>query len=155
MHPLVNKKAPDFNAKDQSGNDHWLSDYEGEYILLYFYPRDLTPGCTTEACTFRDAMNDFKEMGIQVIGVSADDEASHKKFAEKYDLNYPLLADVNKKIVQDYGVWKDKSMYGKKYMGIQRDSFLIDPKGMVLKHYEKVKPAKHPAEVLEDIRGMN
>lgn len=150
----ANNPAPKFSLPDETGKIHSLSDFKGKYVLLYFYPKDDTPGCTTEALCMRDRMNDLKKADIQVLGVSADDEKSHMKFKEKYHLNFPLLADVNKKVIQDYDVWKEKSMYGKKYMGIMRESFLIDPKGIVVKHYEKVKPAEHAEEVLADVKKM-
>lgn len=149
---LLNTKAPDFSLLDQDGKMHSLSQYKGKKILLYFYPKDDTPGCTTEACSFRDHLNELKKQGVQVLGVSADTEKSHKKFAERFQLNFPLLADVDKKLIEDYGVWKQKSMFGKKYMGIQRDSFLIDEEGVVIKHYEKVKPNEHVDEVIADAK---
>lgn len=150
MSPLLGKKAPDFTLVDQNGDSHSLSEYKGKKVLLYFYPKDDTPGCTTEACSFRDRLNELKKHKVQVLGVSCDDEKSHKKFAEKFGLNFPLLADTEKKVVNKYGVWLEKSMYGRKYMGIQRDSFLIDEKGVVVKHYEKVKPTEHVDEVIKD-----
>lgn len=151
---LTGSRAPDFKLEDQDNKWHSLADYEGKYVLLYFYPKDMTSGCTVEAQCFRDRMNDFKAFGVQVLGVSCDDVKSHKKFAEKHGLNFPLLADVEKKVVEDYGVWVEKSMYGKKYMGIQRDSFLIDPQGKIVKHYVKVKPETHIEEVLEDLKKL-
>lgn len=150
-HPLLGKKAPEFSLVDQNEKTHTLADYAGQYVLLYFYPKDMTPGCTTQACTFRDSMNDFEGSGVQVLGISADSVEKHKKFAEKYSLNFPLLSDEEKTMLQDYEVWKEKSMFGKKYMGIQRDSFLVGPDGTVVKYYKKVKPADHPAEVLADV----
>lgn len=147
-------KLPNFSLPDQDGTMHSLKDYAGQYVLLYFYPKDDTPGCTTEAQCFRDRMGEFKAHGVQVLGVSVDDEKSHKKFATKYSLNFPLLADTNKELVNALGVWVEKSMYGKKYMGTQRDSFLIGPDGDIIKHYEKVKPEKHVDEVMEDIKKM-
>ncbi len=155
MGNLVGGSAPDFKLKDQDNKDWSLKDVHGQYALLYFYPKDMTPGCTTEAQCFRDRMNDFKGLGLQVLGISCDDVASHKKFAEKHGLNFPLLADVDKKVVNAYGVWVEKSMYGKKYMGIQRDSFLIDPKGKIVKHYVKVKPENHVMEVFEDLKELS
>ena len=151
---ILNKKAPNFTLLDQEGKEHSLSDYLGKKVLLYFYPKDDTPGCTTEACNFRDRLNELKKYKLQVLGVSCDDVKSHKKFAEKFQLNFPLLADTEKKLVEKYGVWKEKSMYGKKYMGIQRDSFLIDEKGVVVRHYEKVKPAEHVDEIIEDLKSL-
>jgi len=150
MSNLENKQAPDFRLQDQDGKWHSLADYKGKKVLLYFYPKDMTSGCTVEACSFRDNLGSLKKIGVVVLGVSADDTKSHGKFAEKEKLNFPLLADVEKKAINAYGVWVEKSMYGKKYMGIQRDSFLIDEKGVVVKHYKKVKPEEHVAEVMRD-----
>ncbi len=150
---LQNQKAPAFILPDQNNKNHSLVDYHGQWVLVYFYPKDDTPGCTIEACSFRDAWKNFKDADIQVLGISADSSASHQKFAEKFKLNFPLLADVDKKVVNDYGVWVEKSMYGKKYMGIQRDSFLINPDGVIVKHYIKVKPEEHSAEILRDIKN--
>ena len=151
---LLNKPAPAFTLPDQDGTDHTLSDYAGSYVLLYFYPKDMTPGCTEEACSFRDHLNELKTHGVQVLGVSADSVKSHKKFVEKHDLNFPLLADTEKEIVKKYGILVEKSMFGKKYMGIQRDSFLIGKDGTILKHYEKVKPSEHVADVLRDVKEL-
>ena len=139
-------RAPTFTLPDQNGKPHSLSDYTGQIVLLYFYPKDDTPGCTTEACNFRDHLKSANDTGrrgsqtspasadIQILGISCDSVESHKKFADKFKLNFPLLADTEKKVVNDYGVWVEKSMYGKKYMGIQRDSFLIDKNGEIIKH---------------------
>lgn len=149
----MNMQAPDFNLPDQDGEKRSLKDYLGQYVLLYFYPKDMTPGCTTEAQCFRNRLNDLKALGVQVFGVSADGVESHGKFAKKHGLNFPLLADVDKEVVKKYGVWVEKSILGKKYRGIQRDSFLIDKKGVVIKHYEKVKPEEHAEEVIRDVRG--
>ncbi|MBK6586807.1 MAG: thioredoxin-dependent thiol peroxidase [Acidobacteria bacterium] len=140
-------KAPDFTSKDQNGNDVSLSDFAGKRVVLYFYPKDDTPGCTKEACSFRDADDVFREKGITVLGVSTDSEKSHQKFISKYQLPFDLLADVDKKIVEDYGVWGEKSMYGKKYMGTFRKTFLIDD-SKIVKIFEKVDVAKHADEVL-------
>ena len=148
---MENKKGPAFNLAVQDGKMHSLAHYAGKWVLLYFYPKDLTSGCTLEAEGFRDMQKEFAAAGVQVLGVSCDDVKSHKKFADKLGLNFPLLADLGKKTVADYGVWVEKSMYGKKYMGIQRDSFLISPDGKIVKHYVKVKPADHPGEVLKDL----
>ena len=154
MVDLVGSKAPDFSLPDQDGKPHSLSDYLGKTVLLYFYPKDMTPGCTVEACSFRDAMNDLKAGGVQVLGLSVDSVESHKKFAERYHLNFPILSDMNKKVVQDYGVWGDRKFLGVKYVGTSRESFLINGKGVVVKHYPKVKPATHVAEVLKDVGEM-
>ena len=145
------KKAPQFILNDQNGKPHKLSDYLGKKVLLYFYPKDMTSGCTLEAQGFRDLLPKFTALDVAILGISIDDEKTHKKFCDKEELTFPLLADVDKKVVQAYGVWVEKSMYGRKYLGIQRDSFLIDETGTIIKHYEKVKPIEHPAEVLVDI----
>ncbi len=150
----VGKKAPDFTLPDQDGKEQRLSDYAGKWVLLYFYPKDDTPGCTLEACTIRDSYADFKKAGIVVLGVSKDSVKSHGKFVEKYKLPFTILADEEKKVVQLYGVWQEKKLYGRAYMGIARWSFLIDPKGKIAKIYEGVKPAEHAAEVLKDVAGM-
>ena len=140
-------KAPDFKAKDQDGRDVKLSDFKGKRVVLYFYPKDDTPGCTKEACSFRDADDVFNAKGIKVLGVSTDNEKSHQKFISKYQLPFDLLADTDKKIVEDYGVWAEKSMYGKKYMGTVRKTFLID-NGKIVKIFDKVNVAEHADEVL-------
>ncbi len=154
MPPLINTKAPDFKLEDQEGTLHTLAEYAGMYILLYFYPKDDTEGCTTEACNFRDRLNELKTENVQVLGISADDTRSHKKFAEKYQLNFPILSDTDKKVIEAYGVWREKSMYGKKYMGIVRESFLIGPTGRILKQYENVKPESHVDDVMNDIKNL-
>ncbi len=143
--------APDFKALDQDGKLHKLSEYRGRWTLIYFYPKDDTSGCTKEACSIRDAWPDFKKIKVQVFGVSIQDEKSHKKFADKYDLPFTLLVDTDKKIVEKYGVWAEKSMYGRKYMGTLRQSFLVDPKGKIAKIYEKVNTETHAEEVKNDV----
>jgi peroxiredoxin Q/BCP len=147
--PTVGELAPDFTLQDQDGKSHTLSQYRGKKVVLYFYPKDMTPGCTVQAEGMRDSMNDLEAKGIVVLGVSVDDVKSHKKFVEKHNLNFPLLADTDKKVVEEYGVWKEKSMFGKKYMGIQRDTFLIDEDGKLIQHFKKVNPLKHAEQVLE------
>ena len=149
------KKAPSFSLKNQDGEKKSLKDYAGSYLVLFFYPKDLTPGCTTEACSFNDNLSKLKKLGVEILGLSCDDEAKHQRFIDKYKLKFDLLADIDKKVVEKYGVWVEKSMYGKKYMGIQRDSFLIDPKGKVIKHYIKVKPGEHVAEVIKDMKELS
>lgn len=141
-------KAPDFNAKDQEGKDVKLADLKGQRVVLYFYPKDDTPGCTKEACSFRDADDVYRSKNIRVLGVSTDSEKSHQKFISKFQLPFDLLADTEKTIVNDYGVWGEKSMYGKKYMGTFRKSFLIDEEGTIVKIFEKVDVAAHADEVL-------
>lgn len=144
--------APAFEANDQDGNTVKLKDLKGQRVVLYFYPKDDTPGCTKEACSFRDADEVYKSKGIRVLGVSTDSEKSHQKFISKFQLPFDLLADTEKKIVEDYGVWGEKSMYGKKYMGTFRKTFLIDEKGKIVKIFDKVDVAKHADEVLEAFR---
>lgn len=146
--------APDFALLDQDGKMHTLSDYHGRWVLLYFYPKDDTPGCTKEACMLRDAFPRFEGTHAEVFGVSKDSVASHKKFAEKYDLPFPLLSDVEGSVVEAYGVWQEKTFMGKTHMGIVRSSFLIDPDGIIRKVYEAVKPEVHAEEVLEDLKAL-
>lgn len=142
-------KAPDFKAKNQNGESVKLSSLKGTRVVLYFYPKDDTPGCTKEACSFRDADDVYAEKGIKVLGVSIDDEKSHQKFATKYGLPFDLLVDSDKQIVEKYGVWGEKSMYGRKYMGTLRKTFLIDEKGKIVKIFDKVKVGEHADEVLK------
>lgn len=137
---------PDFKLQDQDSKTHSLQDLKGEKSVLYFYPKDDTPGCTVEACNFRDNLPHFK--GIKVFGVSPDDPKSHGKFIKKFELNFPLLADTDKKLSEAAGVWVEKSMYGKKYMGVERTTFLLDEKGKIAKIWRKVKPEGHAEEVL-------
>ena len=145
----VGDKAPDFTSKDQNGNTVSLKDMKGQRVVLYFYPKDDTPGCTKEACSFRDADDVYHSKGIKVLGVSTDDEKSHTKFISKFQLPFDLLADTDKQIVEAYGVWGEKSMYGKKYMGTNRKTFLIDEDGKIVKIFDKVDVANHADEVLE------
>ena len=145
----VGDQAPDFSSRDQNGNAVGLSDFAGKRVVLYFYPKDDTPGCTKEACSFRDADDIYRSKGITVLGVSTDDEKSHQKFISKFQLPFDLLADTDKKIVEDYGVWGETSMYGKKYMGTNRKTFLIDGDGKIVKIFDKVDVAAHADEVLE------
>jgi len=154
MMPAVGTAAPDFSLSDQEGNIHSLAQYRGRYVLLYFYPKDDTPGCTKEACAIRDADPDFSKLDAVVLGVSADSVKSHKKFAEKYGLVFPLLADEDKTVVNAYGVWGRKKFIGREYDGIFRASFLINPEGNIAKVYETVKPEHHVAEVLADIKAL-
>lgn len=150
----VGDKAPVFELNDQNGRIHRLSDYKGKTVVLYFYPKDMTPGCTAEACGFRDDFSEFEKKGVSIIGVSNDDEASHKKFMDKHELPFILLADKEKKTAKDYGTYGEKSFLGKKYMGISRMTFLIDGKGIIRKIYPKVDVKYHSMEILEDLRGL-
>ncbi|QDA61513.1 thioredoxin-dependent thiol peroxidase [Hymenobacter jejuensis] len=140
--------APAIEAHDQDGNLLRLSDFRGKKVALYFYPKDDTPGCTAQACNLRDHQEELTAKNVQVIGVSVDDEKSHKKFALKYDLPFPLLADTDQKIVQDYGVWQEKSMYGRTYMGTVRTTFLIDEQGVIEKVITKVDTKEHTAQLV-------
>lgn len=150
----VGQAAPPFTLPDQNGAMHSLSDYRGHWVLVYFYPRDNTPGCTKEACTIRDGFQDFAKFNAVVLGISTDSTESHLKFAGKYRLPFTLLSDGEKEAVRKYGVWGEKKLMGKEYMGTRRMSFLIDPEGRIAKIYEKVKPAGHAAEVLEDLARL-
>jgi thioredoxin-dependent peroxiredoxin len=141
--------APDFTAKDENGETVRLRDLRGQKVVLYFYPKDDTPGCTKEACSFRDEFADFKKKKIKVLGVSLDSEASHKKFIAKYKLPFTLLVDKDHEIADRYGVYGEKKFMGRTYMGVKRMTFLIDEKGKVKKVFEKVKPEDHAGEVLE------
>jgi peroxiredoxin Q/BCP len=147
----VGDRAPDFKTTDQDGNTVKLSDFKGRKVVLYFYPKDDTPGCTKEACSFRDGWSEFRKKKIAVLGVSADDERKHKTFAEKYDLPFPLLADTDHKILNAYGTWGEKSLYGRKYMGIYRVTYVIDEKGKIAAVWPKVKPEGHAEEILAGI----
>jgi peroxiredoxin Q/BCP len=141
-------KAPDFSTTDAQGNTVKLSDFRGKKLVLFFYPKDNTPGCTKEACSFRDAFAGFKRRGIEVLGVSLDSEASHRKFAEKYELPYNLLADTDRSVSEAYGTYGQKQFMGRKFMGINRMTFLIDEDGKIKKIFGKVKPEGHADEVL-------
>ena len=147
------KKAPDFKLKNQDGKTISLSDYKGKNVVLYFYPRDNTSGCTKEACNFRDEFPKFKNTDAVILGVSPDSVDSHKKFAEKYDLPFTLLSDEGKNVLEKYGVWKEKSMYGKKYMGVERTTVVIDENGKVKKIFSKVKVDGHNKEVLDALKS--
>ena len=142
-------QAPDFTLPDQNGEMHSLSDYRGQKVVLYFYPRDNTPGCTKQACAFGELYPQFREKGAAVLGVSKDSVASHKKFEEKYGLPFTLLSDVEKEIIQAYGVWQEKKNYGKVSMGVVRTTYLIDENGVIVKAFGKVKAADNPAQMLD------
>ena len=145
----VGQKAPDFTVLNDAGQKTKLSELKGKKVVVYFYPKDDTPGCTVEACAFRDGIEEIKKRGAVVLGISADSVESHKKFKNKFDLNFPLLADTDKKVIEAFGVWKEKSMYGKKYMGIERTTFIIDEQGKVTHIFPKVKVQEHYDEVLD------
>jgi peroxiredoxin Q/BCP len=143
--------APQFDLPDQDGKRHQLSEYFGQWVLVYFYPKDDTPGCTIEACSIRDNLPKFKRLKAKVLGISVDSVKSHEKFVKKYDLPFTLLADEDKIIVKNYGVYGKKKFMGREYLGINRTSFLINPAGLISKIYENVKPEVHVDEVLEDL----
>ncbi len=147
----VGDKAPAFKTTNQDGEKVSLGDFKGKKVILYFYPKDDTPGCTKEACSFRDGWSKFRKTGVAVLGVSVDDEKSHRRFADKFSLPFPLLADTDKSIVKAYGVWGEKSMYGRKYMGTHRVTYLIDEKGRIAAVWPKVKPDGHADEILASI----
>jgi len=144
-----NDKAPDFKLSADDGKVYSLKDFRGKKLILYFYPKDMTSGCTTEACDFRDSIKMFQKKNAVVIGVSKDSIESHKKFKTKYELPFTLLSDESTKMLEDYGVWKEKSMYGRKYMGIERTTFIIDEKGTITEIFSKVKVNGHIEEILK------
>jgi thioredoxin-dependent peroxiredoxin len=142
--------APAFTLTDQDGTQHKLSDYKGQWVVLFAYPKDMTPGCTKEACGFRDLAKDFQKRKARVFGLSILGTDSKAKFAKKHGITYPLLADEDHAVCEKYGVWKEKSLYGRKFMGISRETFVIDPKGKIAKHFEKAKGNEdHAQEVLD------
>jgi len=151
---LVNKKAPEFTLMNEKGEPVSLSDFIGKKIVLYFYPKDMTPGCTTEACDFRDHYESFADLNAVILGVSIDSAERHQKFIEKYDLPFSLLVDENHEVCEKYGVWVLKKNYGKEYMGIERSTFLIDENGVVIKEWRKVRVKNHIEEVLNYLREI-
>lgn len=148
------RPAPDFTLADQEGKRVTLSELRGSKVVLYFYPKDDTPGCNKEACGFRDLQAEFDKLGTVILGVSPDSVASHQNFRDKFGLPFPLLSDENKEVVQLYGVWKEKNMYGRKYMGVERTTFVIDSDGTIRKIFPKVKVAEHPEAVLEVAKAL-
>ncbi len=148
------KKAPAFNLATDEGEKVKLSDFVGSPVVLYFYPKDDTPGCTKEACAFRDRKAELKQLGAVVLGVSPDTIESHAKFRDKYELNFPLLADADHRIAEKYGAWREKNMYGKKSMGVQRSTYLIDPAGKVAKVWKRVRVDGHDTQVLQALKEL-
>ncbi len=147
------QKAPDFTLKDKNGNDISLSDFRGKKVVLYFYPKDNTPGCTRQACAFSGLYSEFQKRGIEVIGISKDSAASHAKFAEKHGLDFILLSDPELTAIQAYGVWQEKKLYGKVSMGVVRTTFIIDENGIIEKIMPKVKPDTNAADILEELKS--
>ncbi|HEY9582295.1 MAG TPA: thioredoxin-dependent thiol peroxidase [Savagea sp.] len=151
---LVGKQAPAFTLNNQQGEAVSLEDFKGKYVVLYFYPKDSTPGCTTQACDFRDAIEDFTALNAVILGVSPDNEASHQKFIAKHELPFDLLVDEEKEAAEAYDVWKLKKNFGREYMGIERSTFLIDPEGKVVKEWRKVRVKDHIEEALTTLKEM-
>jgi peroxiredoxin Q/BCP len=151
--PEEGSKAPNFKLKNQNGETISLSDFKGKNVVLYFYPKDDTSGCTAEACSFRDDFPKFEKTDAVILGVSPDSVESHKKFEQKYRLNFNLLSDEKKEILQKYEVWKEKNMYGRKYMGVERTTYIISPEGKIKKIFRKVKVSGHNKEVLEALKN--
>ena len=152
--PEIGSTAPAFTLKSDSGDKIKLADLKGKPVVLYFYPKDDTPGCTTEACNFRDASQTLASLDAIVLGVSPDDVESHVKFRDKHSLNFPLLADVDHKVAEKYGAWREKNMYGKKSMGIQRSTFLIDSAGKIAQVWKRVKVVGHDQQVIDAIKSL-
>ncbi len=144
--------AKDFSLPDQDGKIHLLSQYKGKWVVLYFYPKDDTPGCTKEACNFRDSLQELNNLGVVILGVSKDSVASHKKFSEKYHLNFPLLSDESKETIKAYHAWGEKKFMGKTFEGILRKTYLINPQGNIEKIYENVNPLVHAGEIVKDLQ---
>jgi peroxiredoxin Q/BCP len=148
-------KAQQFSLPDQDGKIHTLDDYNGSWVVLYFYPKDDTPGCTKEACGFRDTMSSLQKNNIIVLGVSKDSVASHKKFADKYNLSFPLLSDESAETIRSYDSWGTKKFMGREYEGVLRNTYLINPEGEIAKKYENVKPDRHAEEIIADVQEMS
>ncbi len=147
-------KAPSFRLPDQNNTIHSLEDYEGRWLIVYFYPKDDTPGCTKEACSLQDNKTEFTKRGVSIIGISKDSVASHKKFAEKYHLDFPLLSDPEHQIIEAYGAWGNKKFMGREFTGIIRNTVLINPKGEIQKEYKQVNPLTHADELLKDLDAL-
>ena len=150
----VGRKAIDFSLPDETGTMHSLADFRGKKVVLYFYPKDNTPGCTKQACAFKAAYDAFRREDIVVIGISKDSQSSHKKFKEKYDLPFLLLADEERNVIEAYDVWKEKKLYGKTYMGVTRSTYVIDEQGIIIKTFEKASPAKNATDILAYLKEL-
>jgi thioredoxin-dependent peroxiredoxin len=147
-------KAPNFKLPDQNGKNHELSNYAGKWLIVYFYPKDDTPGCTKEACNFRDASKEYLKLGINIVGISKDGVKSHDKFANKFSLNFPILSDESLDVIKAYGAWGKKKLYGREYDGILRNTYLINPSGEIVKTYIAVKPETHSGQILKDLKFL-
>jgi thioredoxin-dependent peroxiredoxin len=150
----INNQAENFSLPDQNGGDHSLTDYRGKWVILYFYPKDDTPGCTKEACNFRDSFHELQKLGAIILGVSKDSVRSHKKFADKYQLNFPLLSDEGLEVIKSYNAWGKKKFMGREYDGIFRTTYLINPDGEIEKIYENVNPLSHAGDILTDLKSL-
>ena len=150
----IGKSIPQFSLPDQDRKIHNIKDYKGKWVIIYFYPKDLTPGCTTEACNFQEALPDFNSIDAVIFGISKDSVKQHKKFANKYNLQFSLLSDENSDVCEQFGVWQKKSMYGKEYMGIARSTFIVNPDGKIVKFYPKVNAKEHHSEILNDLKEL-
>jgi len=146
--------APNFSLPDQDGKLHKLADYAGKWVIVYFYPKDDTPGCTKEACAFQDHSADFAKLGVVILGISKDSVASHKKFSEKYHLTFPILADPERRVIEAYGAWGQKKFMGREFVGTRRNTYLVGPTGEIAKTYEGVNPLVHAKEILADIDAL-
>ena len=147
-------KAYEFSLPDQEGKTRSLSEFKGKWVVLYFYPKDNTPGCTKEACSFRNLYHELQNMGVQIVGISKDSVASHKKFAEKFSLNFPILSDEDKKVIKKYKAWGKKKFMGREFEGTLRNTYLINPNGEIVKTYEKVNPLTHASEIITDVKKI-
>ncbi len=152
---IIGDTVKDFSLPDQDGTIHSLSNYLGKWVVLYFYPKDDTPGCTKEACSFRDSFHELQKLGVVILGVSKDSVKSHKKFADKYNLNFPILSDESLDTIKAYDAWGKKKFMGREYDGIFRTTYLIDPKGKIAKVYEKVNPLVHAGEIIADLKSIS
>lgn len=150
----VGERAPDFTLQDADGKSISLAEFRGKKVVLYFYPKDDTPGCTQESCEFRDSRGEFEQAGAVILGISPDSTESHQKFRDKFSLPFPLLADPDRQAIEAYGVWKEKSMYGKKYMGVERSTFAIDESGILVEEERQVKVDGHVAGMLQKVKDM-
>ncbi len=150
----IGTPAPDFSLPDQHGQTHRLSEYRGKWVILYFYPKAMTPGCTTETCNFQEVLPKFQNDQAVVLGISKDSVERQKKFADKYQVSFPLLSDENNTVCESFGVWQKKKLYGREFMGIVRMTFIIDPQGKIAKVYPKVKVKEHHLEVLHDLEEL-